>query len=203
MRLLRIMLVVIATACAPSTYVEEADVPTEPARVTGGSVTRWLIATTGDEPASCDERLATDGLGPDDVALGIPLEIVHLNEMQGMRLVALSYAVDGQCTFSWSHDSTTTDSVPNQLNVMNAELASGDHEIGLVAEYGPSMATSSGYDYRVKVRGAYVVALDSATRLFVTSYEKGTIATPVEKRAALRFELGVLESPPVLLRKRR
>jgi hypothetical protein len=57
-----------------------------------------------------------------------------------------------------------------------------------------------GYAYRIKVRGAYTVALDGAMRLFVTSYESGGMTTPIEKRPALRFEVGELTSPRVLLR---
>jgi hypothetical protein len=162
-----------------------------------------MIATTGDRPPSCDERLAADGiLDHEGVPLGIPVEVIHLNEMKGLRLVSLSYTVDGACAFSWSDDRTQADSQPDQLNVLRTQLDPGEHEIGMVAEYGPRIATPYGYDYVMKVRGAYILNLGSATRLFVTSYEKGDITTPIEKRPALRFELGELSSPPVLLRKR-
>jgi hypothetical protein len=200
MRWLLFITVAAAAGCAPSAYVEEAEAPVERPQVIQRSVKRWMIATTGDQPPSCDERLEAEGLGPDEAPLGIPLEIVHLNEMTAMRLMALSYTVDGQCSFSWSHDGGYRHSAPNQLNIIRTQLEGGEHEVGLVAEYGPHTPTPHGYDYRIKVRGVYVIDLDSATRLFVTNYEKGDANTPVEKRPAMRFELGELASPPVLRR---
>lgn len=191
---------VACAACSPRGQ-GTAQAPSEEAPPQREPVKRWMIATTGDEPPSCDERLAAEGLGPDEDPLGIPFEIVHLNEMSALRLLAISYTVDGECAFSWGVD-RGNDAQPNQLNVLRTQLAPGEHEIGLVAEYGPRFATPHGYDYRMKVRGAYVVNLDSATRVFITSYEKGDIQTPIEKRPSLRFELGELSSPPVMLRSR-
>ena len=200
MRWLIFMTMGASIGCGPAahlddTVVEEPEVVQTPPK----RVKRWFIATTGDQPPSCDERLAAEGLGPDDDALGIPMEIVHLNEMGSVRLVALSYTVDGSCSFSWHFDSSYT-SQPNQLNVLRAQLPAGEHEVALVAEFAPMMPTPYGYDYRVKLRGSYTLDLDSATRLFVTSYDTGEPTTPMEKRPALRFELGSLQGPRVLSR---
>lgn len=189
------------TGCGHAAYEHEVDAPSEPPSAGERPVKRWLIVTNGDQPPSCHERLAADGLGPDEDPLGIPFEIVHLNELEGVRLVSLSYTVDGACAFSWDYD-PGGQSDPHQLNVVRGELSGGEHEVALLASYGAKLGPPHLRDLRFEMHGTFLVNLDSATRLFVTSYERGVVTTPLEKRVALRFELGELSTPPVLLRPR-
>lgn len=202
MRWLDWIALAVLTGCGNAAYELEADDPSEPPSIVARPAKQWLIVTTGDQPPSCDEKLAADGLGPDEDPLGIPFEIVHLNELEGMRLVSLSYTVDGACVFSWDYD-PEGHSDPNQLNVVRGELSPREHEVALVATYAMKHAKPRLKQLRFKMHGTFLVNLDSATRLFVTSYERGTVTTPVDKRVAVRFELGELSMPPVLLRTRK
>ncbi len=198
MRSLAVVAILLVIGCA-SPLVEAPLGAVEPAAEDDG-LRRWSIVTTGDQPPSCHEKLAAEGQGLAEDPLGIPFEIVHLDQLRDLRLSSLSYSVDGACVFSWDRDGGS-DAPPDQLNVARGQLSPGEHEVALVAGFrGAEAAPSS--PRRGELRGTFVVHLEGATRLFVKSYERGGLTAPVENRAALQFELGELTSPRVLLRSR-
>jgi hypothetical protein len=186
----------LASACAPQPRGAAGAEP-EPGRA--AIVSRWLIVTSGDEPASCDERLATEGVGLKEDALGIPFEVIHLDESKSFALASLSYAVDGRCAFSWTRD-PEADGSPNQLNIARGDLAPGAHQVAFVASFEP--ARRGDYDVRYELQSGYAIDLDSAVRLFITSYERAQ-SPAMDRRLAVRFELGDLHPTPTIIRDRR
>jgi hypothetical protein len=190
--------VVLSAACAAACVPEPP--PANTSRVAyerARPVRSWVIVTNGDQPPSCDERLATDGVGLEEDALGVPFEVIHLAENDTLELATLSYAIDGRCVFSWSRD-PESDAAPNQLNIARGDVAPGEHQVSFVASFEP--ARHGDYDMRFEVQSGYTVDLDGPLRLFATSYERGQAS--LDRRLAVRFELGTMKPPPVVVRPR-
>jgi hypothetical protein len=132
--------------------------------------------------------------------IGARATIAHQNKMGGsFRLIKLVYALDGQQIFSRSDDTGKLHDAKN-IDILSGPIAPGNHTISVTMVYRGNGYGVFAYlkQYKFTARGShtFTVTEGKQTSVTVIGFEKGGITTPLEKRAAVDFRVGVTQDKP-------
>jgi len=132
--------------------------------------------------------------------IGARATIAHQNKMGGsFRLIKLVYALDGAQIFSRADDTGKLHDAKN-IDILSGPIAPGNHTISVLMLYRGNgygvFAYLKNYKFTVRSSHTFTVTEGKQTTVTVIGFEKGGITTPLEKRPAIDFRVGVTQDKP-------
>ncbi len=125
--------------------------------------------------------------------IGSRATVVHKNKMSSaFRLVQLTYTLDGAQIFTRTDKNGSLHKLKT-IDILTAPVAPGSHTLNVRAVYRGNghgvLAYLKGYKFTVRASHTLTITEGKSTNVIVSGYERGGIATPLEKRPAIGFKL--------------
>ncbi|RME24053.1 MAG: dihydrolipoamide acetyltransferase [Deltaproteobacteria bacterium] len=134
------------------------------------------------------------------IGAGSRLILVHRNEMGGaFKLTSVQYALDSQPIFKKVDVDGSLDNA-EEIEIYNANIVPGNHNIAVQMVF-----QGQGYGffsyvkgYRFKVKSSYTFTAEEGkiTTIKIVGFERGGIATPLEERPAIRYDIKIEKLSP-------
>lgn len=132
-------------------------------------------------------------LGGGSVSQGSKAVLVHRNEMgSSFKLVSVAYALDGAPVYTKVDVDGDLDK-REEFEIFNGRIVPGQHQIAVKYEFrGHGYGIFSyleGYKFGVQSSYTFDAEAGKVTTVKIVAYEKGSIATDLKDRPAVRYDL--------------